>query len=74
MILYAIRNKNNKKLLTGTNYNIDGYKQLFHYGDSPLLFTDEDLKYGSIENQFKKRNITKKHYEIIKMNLEVCDE
>lgn len=74
MILYAIRNKKNKKLLTGTNYNVDRYRQLFNKGDAPLLFTEIDLMYGSIERQFLKRNLNKKEYKIIKMNLEVCDE
>lgn len=54
-ILYAIRNRKTKKLVTGTDYNYSPHRQKYKSDTCvPLLFTKFQKDLGLIEIEMKK--------------------
>lgn len=73
VILYAIRNRNTKKLVTGTDYNYSPHRQKYKSDTCvPLLFTKFQKDLGLIEIEMKKRMMSDKTFEIVMLKL-VCE-
>lgn len=69
-ILYAIRNRKTKKLVTGTDYNYSPHRQKYKSDTCvPLLFTKFQKDLGIIEIEMKKRMMSEKTFEVIKLKL-----
>lgn len=69
-ILYAIRNRKTKKLVTGTDYNYSPHRQKYKSDTCvPLLFTKFQKDLGLIEIEMKKRMMSEKTFEVIKLKL-----
>lgn len=69
-ILYAIQNRKTKKLVTGTDYNYSPHRQKYKSDTCvPLLFTKFQKDLGLIEIEMKKRMMSEKTFEVIKLKL-----
>jgi len=70
MIYLAIKHKNTGRFVTGTDFNRWPRRQMMeveYY--PPLLFPNNDIGYDSLQIEIKRRKISLKRYEVVKVSL-----